>query len=295
MDDSRKKRDPGEPSPYRRWRDAKLSACPQGVDALMVDIDRLAKISANEAAELRDRIRRFNMAIYRCRDRTVDRATIHAFAATFGLRRIDRHLCAGEDGVTALEKAVSGRRKRYIPYSNRSLSWHTDGYYNDSTKPIRAILLHCMHAAAAGGENGLLDPEIAYINLYDTDPDFIAALSHPQCMTIPANRESGREIRPARSGPVFSVDPVTGTLHMRFTAREKHVIWRDNAATRAAVAHLMDLLADENGPALRHRLVPGQGIISNNVLHNRAAFDDDPPHQRLVYRARYFDRIETTD
>ena len=81
---------------------------------------------------------------------------------------------------------------------------------------------------------------------------------------------------------------------MRFTARKKNIIWRDDATTRAAVAFLNDLLADEDGPVLRHRLLPGQGIISNNVLHNRAAFVHDPTRERILYRARYFDRLRDT-
>jgi hypothetical protein len=113
-------------------------------------------------------------------------------------------------------------------------------------------------------------------------------------MTIPANHENGREIRPSRSGPVFSFDPATGALQMRFTARKKHIVWRDDATTRAAIAHLNALLADESGPVLHHRLRPGQGIISNNVLHNRDAFTDSPGRERLLYRARFFDRLRTT-
>ncbi len=41
-------------------------------------------------------------------------------------------------------------------------------------------------------------------------------------MTIPANVEGGREIREARTGPVFSVDTKDGTLHMRYTKRRQY-------------------------------------------------------------------------
>jgi hypothetical protein len=34
------------------------------------------------------------------------------------------------------------------------------------------------------------------------------------------------------------------------------------------------------------------GLISNNVLHDRGGFSDLPGQpQRLLYRARYFDRV----
>jgi len=37
---------------------------------------------------------------------------------------------------------------------------------------------------------------------------------------------------------------------------------------------------------------PGWGLISNNTRHVRGGFSDQQGHpQRLLYRARYFDRI----
>jgi alpha-ketoglutarate-dependent taurine dioxygenase len=282
-------------SSYRCWRDAKLARRPRSADELVVEIGGLRDVGVAAATALRDRIRRANMAIYTCRDRAMDRPAIAAFARGFGLRRLDQHLCADEGGITALRVTVTGRRNDYVPYSNRGLSWHTDGYYNEFSDRVRAVILHCVRDAVDGGENALLDPEIAYIELREADPRFITALSHPRCMTIPANRENGREIRPPRSGPVFSFDAASGALHMRFTARKKHVVWRDDAITRAAVAHLHDLLADRGGPVLHYRLRPGQGIISNNVLHNRAAFTNGPANERLVYRARYFNRLHATE
>ena len=38
----------------------------------------------------------------------------------------------------------------------------------------------------------------------------------------------------------------------------------------------------------------GQGLLSNNVLHDRSGFEDDADSakKRLLYRARYYDRIQ---
>jgi alpha-ketoglutarate-dependent taurine dioxygenase len=239
------------------------------------------------------------MAIYTCpaaapENAEVEREAIRKFAAAFGLHRLDRHLLADESGITALHAAAGGRRRHYIPYSDRALSWHTDGYYNEASRRIGAVILHCARAAARGGENALLDPEIAYIHLRDADPAYIAAFQHPEAMTIPANREGGAEIRPAVTGPVFSVDGGTGALHMRFSARARNIVWRDDGATAAARACLEALLADPDGPVIRCRLAPGQGIVGNNVLHDRTAFRDGESGQRLVYRARFLDRIAGT-
>jgi hypothetical protein len=39
------------------------------------------------------------------------------------------------------------------------------------------------------------------------------------------------------------------------------------------------------------RLEAGMGLLCNNVLHDRSAFTDNIASPRLLYRARYYDRI----
>ena len=280
---------------YQEWRSAKLAGCPLSVNELFVQIGGLGHLSRAEQAAVVARCQRFNMAIYQCRDTTADRLAVAQFAARFGLRHPDFHLCANADGVSEISVAGDGVRTAYAPYSNSSLSWHTDGYYNEPSRPVRAVVLHCVESAAAGGENALLDPEIAYIRLRDENPDFITALEHPECMTIPANMgEAGdSQIRAAVTGPVFSRGPRDGALQMRYSARKKNIRWRDDPLTRDAIAFLTEFLAAADGPVLRHRLQAGEGLISNNVLHNRTSFDDGPGQRRLLYRARFYDRIES--
>ncbi len=284
---------------YRRWRDWKLANCPGSADALTIEISNLADPSPAERKAVVSACRRANMAIYACRRAPEGEALIAAlarFADCFGLHRIDAHLLSGDGGFTALQVADGGRHAGYIPYTDRALNWHTDGYYNIPRERIRGMLLYCAADAAEGGENALLDHDIAYIRLRDENPDWIAALMRPDAMIIPANTEGGSEIRPARSGPVFSIDPLTATLHMRYTARTRSIVWRDDAAIRAATEFLGRLLTGTDRAILRHRFAPGQGLLSNNVLHNRTGFRDDSGRgkNRLVWRARYFDRIEHT-
>lgn len=283
---------------YEAWRAEKLAGFPQGPDDILVRISDLAAPTASETGRIVATCRRANMAIYQTRPQNIDVVSIRSFAAHFGLTRLDRHLLSDETGITALEVAAAGERQSYIPYSSHRLGWHTDGYYNDSTNFIRAVILHCVRPAATGGGNSVLDHEIAYIRLRDENPAFIAALMHPHCMEIPANPDDTRgknsEMRPARTGPVFSLDPVSGALNMRFTARKRNITWRQDRDTQAAVDYLLALLEDNNGPAIHFRLAAGQGLISNNVLHNRTAFEDHPEAPRLVYRGRYLDRISDT-
>ncbi len=275
---------------YRAWRAAKLAraaACrpaPVAIaDPWRPDPAALARLQAALAAH--------NFALYALpAGASVDKAWLLGFARRFGLVRLDSNLCADEDSVSALRVVREGRPRDYIPYSDRPLNWHTDGYYNPPAQRIRSFVLHCVQQAARGGGNGLIDHERLYIALRDRDPQLVRALMAPDAMTIPANREGGRLLRPRQSGPVFSVDPLTGCLHMRYTARTRHIAWRDDPATRAATAALRELLAD---PALvtRWRLQPGQGLLANNVLHCRDGFRDAPGQRRLLLRARFFDRI----
>lgn len=277
---------------YMQWRRQKLDDYPRNIEALVVDIGGLNRLSAGEKDMIIDKCRRYNMAIYRCADPAVDRAAIRAFAANFGLNRPDYHLCANDDGVSELCVASVGTRAAYVPYSNRSLSWHTDGYYNLQSRRVRAVVLHCEADAASGGENALLDTDIMYIRLRDENPDFITAFEHPECMTIPANRDSLGEIRPEVTGPVLSYGS-GGSIHMRYSARKRNIKWREDDMTNAARECMSSVLGDKNGPVLHYRLKPGEGLISNNVLHNRTAFEDGEKSPRKLYRARFFDRIKT--
>ena len=106
---------------------------------------------------------------------------------------------------------------------------------------------------------------------------------------------AGREIRPAHTGPVFSVEKATGSLHMRYTTRTRSIAWKDDANLHKAVGFIRELLDSESRWIFRYRLQAGEGIICNNVLHAREAFRDEGDTTRLLYRARYHDRIAGTE
>ncbi|HKK05665.1 MAG TPA: TauD/TfdA family dioxygenase [Gammaproteobacteria bacterium] len=285
---------------YRRWRAAKLRDYPEDVGSLRVSIVDAAALRPDEHAGVLARCRKANLAIYALdseagREAARDKAVIRRLGRQLGLERLDNNLCADDDGITSLRVVPGGRHGGYIPYTDRALNWHTDGYYNPPEQTIRAILMHCVQPAAEGGENGLLDHELAYIVLRDENPELIAALMRPDAMTIPPNTEGGEELRGAQSGPVFSVEPGTGNLHMRYTARLRNIVWKSDAPTQKAAARLRELLGDAGPGVFSYRLGPGEGVLSNNVLHSRGGFRDGPNGTRLLYRARYYDRIAGTD
>jgi hypothetical protein len=138
-----------------------------------------------------------------------------------------------------------------------------------------------------------MDHEMAYLMLRDEAPEHIAALMQPDAMLIPERVDEKDGVRPAQGGPVFSLD-AAGYLHMRYTARTRSIAWKQDAATQAALAALERVLAADSPFILRGQLESGMGLLCNNVLHDRAAFSDDPAHPRLLYRARYLDRIASS-
>ena len=282
---------------YQKWRAEKLAAYPLSLEELIVTVADVKNVTVDELKQLKQVISKHNLVIYDLGDeRTVSKAEIRQFARLLGLDNIDNNICSDEDSITALQVSDIGQKKIYIPYTNRGLSWHTDGYYNTLDHQIRGMLLHCASPAAEGGENMLLDHEMLYIQLRDDNPAFIEALMHSEAMIIPANNEgeAGEEIRPEQPGPVYSLEKTTNNLHMRYSARSRNIIWRDEPVTSEAVAKMTEYLT--NSPfILRYMLQAGQGVICNNILHNRTSFEDSDNQHRLLYRARFYDRVTDTN
>jgi alpha-ketoglutarate-dependent taurine dioxygenase len=282
---------------YRRWLASKLEHYPQNAQQLIVEIRDPSTLSRAERGAIIERCRKTNMAIYACAAKHAhDKKLVQALGEQLGLCHMDSNLCADADSISSVRVMPVGRHHEYIPYSNQALKWHTDGYYNPPAQRVRAFILHCASAAAQGGDNALLDPEIVYLLLRNANTSHVRALMQPDAMHIPANVQAGVEIRGACTGPVFALDDATASLHMRYSARRRYIRWKTDVGTQAAVRLLEGLLAGNSDYIFRHRLQAGQGIICNNVLHSRAAFMDDPAsrRERLLYRARYYERIAGT-
>lgn len=279
---------------YAAWRECKLDDYPLDINDLIVKVNDPRCLTAVEFDAVHTRCRKTNLAIVAGpAGSKVDKDIPRALGARFGLTELDCNRGADDDGVTTLKVVGKEWRGNYIPYTNRPIHWHTDGYYNRPEQQIRGLLLYCVSPAARGGENALLDHEIAYIHLRDTNPDFIRALMQPAVMTIPPNIEEGIERRPVRSGPVFSV-LADGTLHMRYTARKRNIEWSSDRLTQDAVAALNAFLGSDSPYIYRATLQRGQCLVCNNVLHDRSGFDDDETHTRQLYRLRYYQRLAGT-
>src|SRR5512143_3787170 len=227
---------------YQAWRARKLARHPRDIDELLVAIDDPRALTAAERAAIVARGARANMAIYASRaGDDPDKEIPRRLGAQVGLVSLDSNYLADDVGITPIAVAAAGTRSAYIPYTARPIKWHTDGYYNVPERRIRGMILHCVRPAAGGGENALMDHELAYILLRDENPAHIRALMQPDAMTIPAREEEGEVARGDQPGPVFSVDG-EGHLHMRYTARSRSILWKDDGATQAAVRALEQVL-----------------------------------------------------
>lgn len=276
---------------WLRWRDAKLAARPRGAADLVVEVRDPRHLSQPERAAIVDRCRRTNMAIYASRpgDERPDLAL--AVACQLGMRTLDANPFAGEDGVARIARDARKAKAGYIPYTSRRMRWHTDGYYNAPSHPVRSMILHCVRPAECREDTALLDPELAWLMLREAGEPFVRALMHPEALTIPERTDRREVARSAVAGPVFSVDAPDGDLLMRYTARRRSVQWRCDAATSEATARLLALMDHDATSVIRTRLEAGMGLVCNNVLHERGAFEDSPASPRLLLRARFRERI----
>ena len=262
-----------------------------------VTLDVTKGFNEAQLATLFNNIRDFNLAIYQIdAGQILTPDSITTIATQLGLKTLDKHLCASEDCVSMItdsraEPGEGDARRRYIPYSNRALSWHTDGYYNAYHQRVQAFILHCQQPAIKGGGNSFIDSEIIYLLLWRENPAYIEALCHPEAMRIPANIEGETCIRAETSSSVFQLDETGDLSGMRFSQRKHHIIWRDDRTTRDALACLNDLLDNAKDWRIDQKLEAGQGVITNNVLHRREAYEDGTDQKRLYIRARYYNKI----
>ena len=184
---------------YQRWRAWKLAHAAHSADELVVDVNDPRQLSEAERGALLERLAHTNMALYRSPVRDEDAALPRRLGAQLGLQRLDANWLADGDGISHIRvSAHSDGHGGFIPYTDRAIRWHTDGYYHPGERRIRGMILHCVRPARGGGVNALLDHELAYIALRDQSPEHVHALMQPNAMTIPA-REDEHGVGPRRA------------------------------------------------------------------------------------------------
>ncbi len=284
---------------YLRWRDKKLEDYPSKIEDLTVKVDNPGQPDKNQMANLKNLCCKANIAIYQAPEEIVENKNIPLnMGASIGLKNIELPLTTEEDGVSKLSVTSTGTKSNYIPYSNKPLGWHTDGCYNDKSHLINGFILHCVRPAENGGENHLLDPDVAYILLRDENPEFIDGLMLSDALTIPQNKENGRVLREQQIGPALTIQadnyrPKSRTIHLRYTSRKTFAVWKNDARTQGALDFLRKTLQNKSPYIFCVKLKSGSGLIGNNILHNRTKFKDGDGDnsERLVYRIYYRDRV----
>jgi alpha-ketoglutarate-dependent taurine dioxygenase len=277
---------------YQAWRARKLKVRQEVSATRVFELDQQGRLPRSMLPLLGKQVAAYNFVIFESVGE-LDKVEFLALNQQFGLTDIDANLGADEDKVTSLQVVGDAdNRARYIPYTNRAMNWHTDGYYNPLERRIDAFALYCVSQAGRGGGNYLFDHEMMYLLIRDQAPAALAALMGNDMLRIPANVQQNRVIRAEESGPVFSLQSGSCALNMRYTSRPQNIVWKTDKRSTEALNLVREILM-AGSAMVEVDLQPRQGIVCNNVLHGRQAFHDTPGEPaRLIYRARYHDAID---
>jgi len=271
---------------YKKWRDEKLAAYPKNIGELVVELGDMTAPTEAEKSKIRERVELANMCIYTAGSAELNMDSLLALGKQLGVSDTDkarRH--SNSDELTN-----SGILNSAVPFTTRHIHWHTDATYYGSDKTIQALFLLCSRPAVEGGNNKVLDNEILYILMRDKDPDALNILINNDCFKY-KNPKTG-EIAENLGGKVFWQNS-DGNLCHRFSFRKMDMAWSEDADVQAGKAVLESIIQAESEYVIEGRLESGLGLISNNVLHTREKLidSDDPAQKRLLFRARFYDRV----
>ncbi len=271
---------------YQKWRDEKLAAYPRNLGDLVVELGDMTAITNAEKAKIMERVELANMCVYTAGKAELSMDSLLSLGKQLGVSDTDksrRH--SNSDELTN-----SGILNQAIPFTTRHVRWHTDATYYGSDKTIQALFLLCKRPAIEGGSNKVLDHEIMYILLRDKNPDALRVLMSKDCFKY-KNPKTG-EIDDHLGGKVFWTNP-DGHLCHRFSFRKMDMAWSEDSDVKAAQDVLESLMLNESEYVIEGRLESGLGLVSNNVLHTREKLVDseDPSNKRLLFRTRFYDRV----
>ncbi len=276
---------------YQFWRDEKLANAATSIDACLVEVKNPSQLSVAEKDKIVMLCRYNNFALFHVPQQQNYESALVDFNQQFSLKAFDQHLYVKNQGLAHITQTNQKDQAEFIPYTDRAIGWHTDGYYNSVENRIRAFSLFCVNPAKQGGENQWIDQQMVYLLLREENPAIIEALSHPQAMSIPEHVVDNVVRRKTSTGPIFFIDDMTNQLSMRYTQRKKNIDFHDSIEIKQAVECLDQLLADNTQYHFSHTMKTGQGLICNNVLHKRSSFINDQDKPRLMLRGRYFNSI----
>ncbi|CAC9532935.1 hypothetical protein BHECKSOX_1218 [Bathymodiolus heckerae thiotrophic gill symbiont] len=277
---------------YQFWRDRKLANTDTHVEDCLIEVSNPEQLTQVEKNQIVTLCEHNNFALFQTPQLQNYETSLIKFNQQFGLQAFDQHLYAKDQGLAHITQSDQKDQAEFIPYTNRAIGWHTDGYYNSIENRIRVFSLFCVNPAHTGGENNWIDHQMVYLLLREQNPDVAKALIHAKAMSIPAHIVDGKISRETSVGPIFFIDESTDQLSMRYTQRKKNIEFYNSDEIKQAVALLDQLLADTTEYHFSHTMSANQGLICNNILHKRTAFIDTPDSPRLMLRGRYFNKIQ---
>ena len=266
---------------FLRWAEEKEKNIPQNSDGILVNIHDINNVKTSEIAKIKETIYKYNSCIYSSKTVLKSNTNLLKFVELVGMKT---YYCNNiESNEISTITPLQNSKINYIPYTNKPLNWHTDGYYDK--KSIFSWLLHCVNPATQGGENYLLDHELV-LREYLLRNDDIDNLMAEDALTIPESKDTSRsEI----STYIFSFKNQYKKLHMRFSMRKDNIGTSPKASV--AVTKLKKIIENDCAKySLTYKLQKNEGIITNNILHGRKAFKDDMVKRRLL-RIRSYERL----
>ncbi len=274
-------------SDYEVWKKQKLSYYPINPNEIKIKINDIGALKSKELVRLKTVSQMYNYVFY-SHENEVKKEDVLLLCSQLNLIDIIHNPNSDSQGISEIKNQDDvGKFSKYIPYTNKELNCHTDGYYNHNLFSIKSFILHCVNPATKGGENIVLDHEMLYIALRDKNTNFINFLMENDVMTIPKddNVENSQDV----VGPVFKIDN-QNEIHLRYTMRERNIMWKNDKMTKQITTFIKEFLEDDNQFKLKTLLNKNEGFIANNILHKREAFSDSN-EERLLYRIRFKNRI----
>jgi len=274
---------------YKNWRQTKLELYPLNINKISIPLD-INNFQKKDLDLIKFNMNKYNFALYNFSSE-LSNNELENFCTKLNLNNSISNLFSDSKNISDIKdhKDTNNNLKgEYIPYTNKSLNWHTDGYYYPINNSVKSFLLHCINPAYSGGENLLLDHEILYILIRDYNPSYIKILMENDIMEIPKNKHNPES--KSVNGPVFFIDEEY-SLNMRFTSRQQNIIWKKSDIINKIKELIFNFVESDTKYVIKILLKKNQGFIANNILHKREKFFDNK-NKRLLKRIRFSKKLK---
>jgi len=274
---------------YKSWRQTKLELYPLNINKFSIPLD-INNFQKKDLDLIKFNMNKYNFALYNFKSELTNNE-LENFCTMLNLNNSISNLFSDSNNISDIKDhkdTNNNQMGEYIPYTNKPLNWHTDGYYYPLNNSVKSFLLHCVNPAHRGGENLLLDHEILYILIRDHNPSYIKILMENNIMGIPRNKNNAESTN--INGPVFFIDDEY-SLNMRFTSRQQNIVWKKSDIIDKIKKFIFNFVESDTKYITKILLKKNQGYIANNILHKREKFFDNK-NKRLLKRIRFSKKLK---